>query len=34
MDCEYTISVQKKDAQQIFYIFESLFKVEIKEIEP
>ncbi len=32
MDCEYTISVRKKDAQQIFDIFEALFKVEIKEM--
>ncbi len=33
MDCEYTISVRKKEAQMIFDIFDSLFKVEIKEIE-
>lgn len=33
MDCEYTISVRKKDAQMIFDIFDNLFKVEIKEVE-
>ncbi len=33
MDCEYTISVRKKEAQMIFDIFDNLFKVEIKEIE-
>ena len=32
MDCEYTISVRKKDAQQIFDIFEALFKVEVKQL--
>ena len=32
MDCEYTISVRKKDAQMIFDIFDNLFKVEIKEV--
>ncbi|WP_176714999.1 IMPACT family protein [Tenacibaculum soleae] len=33
MDCEYTISVRKKEAQTIFDIFDTLFKVEIKEVE-
>lgn len=33
MDCEYTISVRKKEAQTIFEIFEHLFKVEIKRID-
>ncbi len=33
MNCEYTISVRKKDAQTIFDIFNNLFKVEIKELE-
>ncbi|MBA6155069.1 YigZ family protein [Tenacibaculum sp. S7007] len=32
MDCEYTISVRKKEAQMIFDIFDNLFKVEIIEI--
>lgn len=30
MDCEYIISVRKKDAQMIFDIFDTVFKVEIK----
>ena len=33
MHCEYTISVRKNDAQNIFEIFDNLYKVEIKEIE-
>lgn len=33
MDCEYTISVRKKEAQMIFDIFDNLFKVQIKEVE-
>ncbi len=33
MDCQYTISVRKKDAQMIFDIFDTLFKVAIKELE-
>lgn len=33
MDCEYIISVRKKEAQTIFEIFEHLFKVEIKRID-
>ncbi len=32
IDCEYVISVRKKESQQVFEIFEGLFKVEIKEI--
>ncbi|CAM1370298.1 IMPACT family protein [Tenacibaculum xiamenense] len=32
MDCEYVISVRKKDAHQIFDIFEALFKVEVKQL--
>ncbi|WP_298778641.1 YigZ family protein [uncultured Polaribacter sp.] len=33
MDCEYTISIRKKDAQTIFDIFNNLYKVEIKELK-
>jgi uncharacterized YigZ family protein len=33
LDCEYTISVRKKEAESIFEVFDNLFKVEIKEIE-
>lgn len=33
MNCEYTISVRKKEAQTIFDIFENLFKVGIKKVE-
>ena len=33
LDCEYTISVRKKEAESIFEIFDNLFKVEIKEVE-
>lgn len=33
MDCQYTIAVRKKDAQMIFAIFDSIFKVEIKKVE-
>ena len=33
LDCEYVISVRKKDAESIFQIFENLYKVEIKELE-
>ena len=32
MDCQYIISVRKKDAQMIFDVFDNLFKVEIKEV--
>ncbi|CAM1365668.1 YigZ family protein [Tenacibaculum litoreum] len=33
LDCEYTISVRKKEAESIFKVFDNLFKVEIKEVE-
>ncbi|QOD60821.1 YigZ family protein [Polaribacter haliotis] len=33
MDCEYTISVRKNDAEAIFNIFDNLYKVEVKELE-
>lgn len=33
LDCEYTISVRKKEAENIFEVFDNLFKVEIKEVE-
>ena len=33
MDCKYTISVRKKDADLIFKIFDDLYKVDIKELE-
>nr|WP_299033688.1 YigZ family protein [uncultured Tenacibaculum sp.] len=33
LDCEYTISVRKKEAENIFEIFDNLFKVEIMEVE-
>ncbi len=33
MDCQYTISVRKKDAEAIFNIFDNLYKVAIKELE-
>ncbi|CAM1354926.1 IMPACT family protein [Tenacibaculum ascidiaceicola] len=33
LDCEYTISVRKKEAESVFEVFDNLFKVEIKEIE-
>ena len=32
LDCEYVISVRKKDANAIFQIFENLYKVKIKLI--
>ncbi|CAM1333187.1 IMPACT family protein [Tenacibaculum aestuariivivum] len=32
IDCQYTLSVRKKDAEAIFEIFNNLFKVEIKEM--
>ena len=31
-NCEYIISVRKKESQQIFEVFSNIFKVEIKEI--
>ncbi|GFD76526.1 hypothetical protein KUL113_59460 [Tenacibaculum sp. KUL113] len=33
LDCEYTISVRKKEAESIFEIFNNLFKVEIKLVD-
>ena len=33
MDCEYTISVRKNDAQMIFSVFDNLYKVDIKTVE-
>ncbi|KGL62961.1 IMPACT family protein [Polaribacter sp. Hel1_85] len=33
MNCEYIISVRKKDADSIFSIFENLYKVEIKALD-
>ena len=33
LDCEYTISVRKKEAKNIFEVFDNLFKVKIKEVE-
>jgi len=33
MNCEYIISIRKKDAQAIFNIFDTLYKVAIKEVE-
>ncbi|ARV07916.1 YigZ family protein [Polaribacter sp. SA4-10] len=32
-NCQYIISVRKKDAASIFEIFENLYKVDIKELE-
>ena len=33
IDCEYIIEVRKKEAQQIFTIFENLYKVDVKKLE-
>jgi len=33
LNCQITISVRKKDAQGVFEIFESIYKVEIKKVE-
>lgn len=33
LDCEYTISIRKKEAHTIFDIFENLYKVDIKVFE-
>ncbi|TCI84562.1 IMPACT family protein [Tenacibaculum sp. M341] len=33
LNCEYIISVRKKEAESIFNVFDNLFKVEIKENE-
>jgi uncharacterized YigZ family protein len=33
LDCEYVISIRKKEAQMIFDIFDTLYKVDIKTLE-
>ena len=33
LDCEYVISIRKKEAQAIFDIFDNLYKVDIKTLE-
>ena len=33
MDCEYVISIRKKDARAIFDVFDNLYKVDIKTLE-
>jgi uncharacterized YigZ family protein len=33
LDCEYVISIRRKDAQNIFDIFENLYKVDVKVLE-
>ncbi|WP_281979286.1 IMPACT family protein [Tenacibaculum mesophilum] len=33
LDCEYTISVRKKEAESIFEVFNNLFKLEIKLVD-
>lgn len=33
LDCEYVISIRKKEAQMIFDIFDTLYKVDIKILE-
>ena len=33
LDCEYVISIRKKEAQTILGIFENLYKVDIKKLE-
>ena len=32
MDCQYIISVRKKDAKAIYNIFDTLYKVAIKAV--
>ena len=32
LDCQYTIAVRKKEAPHVFEIFDSVFKLEIKEV--
>jgi uncharacterized YigZ family protein len=34
LNCEYVISIRKKEVASIFEIFENLYKVAIKELEP
>ncbi len=33
LDCEYVISIRRKESQNIFDIFENLYKVDIKALE-
>jgi putative IMPACT (imprinted ancient) family translation regulator len=33
MDCQYIIAVRKKDAEIIFTIFDTLYKVDVKVLE-
>lgn len=33
IDCQYIISIRKKDASTIFIIFDNLYKMEVKELE-
>ena len=33
IDCQYIISIRKKDADTIFIIFDNLYKMEVKELE-
>ena len=33
MDCQYTISIRKKDSNSIFTIFNNLYKVDIKVLD-
>jgi uncharacterized YigZ family protein len=33
LDCEYVISIRKKDAQAFFNIFDNLYKVDVKTLE-
>lgn len=33
LDCEYLISIRKKEAQAIFEVFDNLYKVDIKTLE-
>ncbi|MCB0465382.1 MAG: YigZ family protein [Aequorivita sp.] len=33
LDCEYEISIRKKDAERVFELFENTYKVTIKQIE-
>ena len=33
LDCEITISTRKRDAKEIFEIFDSIYKVSIKTLE-
>jgi putative IMPACT (imprinted ancient) family translation regulator len=32
LDCQYTITVRKKEAPHVFEIFDSVYKLEIKEV--